>query len=298
MYTIGVDLGGTNLRVALISNEGKVIRRKSIKTEVDRGTDFIIEKMTRLIEDISSGEKITGVGIGAPGPLDSEKGIIMSPPNLPDWNNIPITSVISNKLGVPVKLENDANVAGLAEGLIGAGKGYKRVFYITVSTGVGGGFILNGRIFKGAQGCAGEIGNMIIQPGGNKHSSLNPGSLEALASGTAIGREGNVKLGVNGAKEVFHLAQLGNKIANQIINESLEALAIGMANISHTINPDIFILGGGVMEAAKEYMPTLRNKVSQFLYPQIAEGLKIELAKLGDDAGIIGAAFVGRPVMK
>ncbi|MGD6870982.1 ROK family protein [Sutcliffiella horikoshii] len=289
---IGVDLGGTNLRVALVQENGKIVRDMERKTEAEKGPQYIIDVMMEMIRDIKGREYVKGVGVGCPGPLDPKTGVIYNPPNLPGWNSIPLASVLEKSLSEQVRIDNDANVAALAEAKFGAGVGAESVYYITVSTGVGGGFVLNGKVFQGAAGYAGEIGNMIILPDGPTHNSLNAGALESLASGTAIGMAGR-KAGISeGAEEVFRLASLGDITAQDIINDAINYLSIGIANLVHSVNPSIFVLGGGVMKSESQVLDPLKDKVKSYVYPRLKDTIAIVPASLGSRAGVIGAAFL------
>ncbi|WP_417898709.1 ROK family protein [Bacillus haimaensis] len=293
IHRIGVVLGGTNVRVALINNTGEIIREQEQLTEAEKGPEYVIEKIVSMIQEVKGNEEVLTVGIGSPGPLDSCKGIILSPPNLPGWDQIPIVHMIEKQIGIKVTLDNDANAAALAEARMGAGKGAHSVYYITVSTGIGGGFVINGNLFGGAQGYAGEIGNMIVMLGGKKSSTLNPGAIETLASGTAITREGKERLGhINHAQEVFALAAEGNTVAQEIIEEAIHYLAIGIANLVHSINPEIFVLGGGVMKSRDQILTPLRKEVDKLVYPSLRGSIRIVPAGLGTKAGVIGASLL------
>ncbi|MEQ6376306.1 ROK family protein [Bacillaceae bacterium S4-13-56] len=293
--TIGIDLGGTNLRVALVDGQGTILDELEKGTEHEKGPDYVMGNMVEMIHAVKGDKLISGVGIGSPGPLNSKTGIIIEPPNLTGWSNVPIVEKLSKALGIEVALDNDANAAALAEATIGAGAAHESVYYITVSTGIGGGFIVNKKVFQGAQGYAGEIGNMIVSPNGRKHSNLNPGALEALASGTAISAIGREKLGITeGAAEVFQLAEKGNCAAQQIIDEALQYLAIGIANLAHSINPEVFVLGGGVMKSRNQVLEPLREKVKALVYPGLLDSIKIVPAGLGSKAGVVGAALLPR----
>lgn len=292
MDKVGIDLGGTNIRVALVDENWRVIDQVETRTEAEKGPDYTIQKMIHLTKEITLGKNISGIGIGSPGPLDPVQGIILSPPNLPGWDGIELVKMFKEHFQLQVSLNNDANTAALAEAVAGSGKGYKSVYYITVSTGVGGGLVINGKIFNGAIGYAGEIGNMIVQPNGYKHANLNPGSLEAYASGTAIGRRAK-EMGIGqSAGEVFHLASQDDAKAKLIIEEAADYLAIGIANIAHTVNPEIFILGGGVMKSAGLLLPILEKKVRAYVYPGLSKTVKIVPAQLGGSTGVIGAAML------
>jgi len=290
---IGIDLGGTNIRVGLVNNRGKIVDIVQESTEAEKGQSYTIEKMKRMIEQLIEGKSVKGIGIGAPGPLDYKKGVILSPPNLPGWDNIQISKIFEEHFKVPVYLNNDANVAGLAEANVGSGVGFESVYYMTVSTGIGGALVINKELFNGANGCAGEIGNMILEPNGYKHNNLNSGSFEGIASGTSIGRVALERFGIEGgAKQVFRLAEQGNQEAQIIIDEAVQYLAMGIANIAHVVNPELFIVGGGVMESKHLILSPLRKKVKEYVYPQLADNIQIVSTALGGKAGVIGAAML------
>ncbi|WP_431803122.1 ROK family protein [Halobacillus andaensis] len=293
--TLGVDLGGTNLRVGVIDAKGQIVVEENRRTNIDKGPDYVIQQMVEMIRELEECHKIEWIGIGAPGPLDPFKGVILSPPNLPRWDNVPLVEKVKQSMDVPVYLDNDANAAALAEARYGAGRGYSSVFYITISTGIGGGYVLDGKIVKGAHSYAGEIGNMIVEPYGPKCSNLNAGSLESLASGTSIGRKGKARLGIKGgAEEVFLMARDGHKEAAAILDEAITYLAMGIANLTHIINPSVFVLGGGVMQSQNQLLAPLREKVDVYLYPQLRGKVELKPAKLGTKAGLVGAATLGK----
>jgi len=290
---IGIDLGGTNVRVGLVDDKGKILDIIQEPTEADKGNIHTINRMKQMIEKLIEGKKVKGIGIGAPGPLDFKKGIILSPPNLPGWNEIPIVKIFEDHFKVAVYLNNDANVAGLAEVIAGNGVGYESVYYMTVSTGIGGALIINKQLFNGANGYAGEIGNMIVEPNGYKHNNLNPGAFEGLVSGTSIGRRANEAFGIEGgAKQVFILAEQGSQEAQSVIDETVQYLAMGIANITHVVNPELFVVGGGVMESKQFILTLLREKVKEYVYPQLASSIKILPTALDGKAGVIGAAML------
>lgn len=292
-YMVGVDLGGTKIQTILMDTNGEIISDYYCKTEAERGPDHVIEKIMDGIQKVKGNHRLKGIGIGAPGPLDPKKGLILSPPNLPGWDRIPLVEIIQDHFNEQVFLQNDANVAALAEYRFGAGKGIDDMVYITISTGIGAGIIVNGKLVSGAQGCAGELGNIIIHPDGKERDGLNNGSLEGLASGTAIGEEGYSRLQVTGgAQEVFELVKSNNEEAGKIIDEALTYLAIAIANTIHTINPTLFVLGGGVMKQAEMIIPLLKDKVRKRVYPVLQDHIEIEQAKLSQNAGAIGAALL------
>ncbi|PGY06653.1 ROK family protein [Bacillus sp. AFS031507] len=292
-YLLGIDLGGTNLRIAVVTLEGQIIEELHVTTESDRGPHYVINQMIQLCEGILQKRNIEAIGIGSPGPLDLRQGLILSPNNLPGWDRIPLVEMLEKALQKKVVLDNDANAAALAEAMIGAGKGKESVFYITVSTGIGGGFVYRNQLIQGAHFCAGEVGNMIIDRDGPPHPALNIGSLETLASGTAVKRQGKEKLGITGhAGEVFAMAMQGEKEAVVIVEQMVATLAKGIANVVHTVDPHIIVLGGGVMQSKEYLMPLLLEKVNDYLYPQLRNKVQIECASLGTKAGVIGAALL------
>lgn len=296
-YTIGIDLGGTNVRTALVDKTGNIYTEIIRATDAEKGPAHVINKIKSMIYSLLEKKPASAIGIGSPGPLDPKTGIILSPPNLPGWNAVPLTAEIQQEFQLPVFLDNDANAAALAETMLGAGKGYESVFYITISTGVGGGFVLRNQVVQGCNGYAGEIGNMIILPDGPSHPSLNAGCLEVLASGTAIAQRGRKLLGIQGdAGEVFKLMKEGNSKAKSIVEETINYLAIGIANIIHMVNPDIIVLGGGVMKSQEVVLPLLEAKVKTYVYPQLSEFIKLLPASLGTKAGVIGAALLPRSI--
>ncbi len=292
---IGVDLGGTNLRVGLVDESGRILQVKQIPTEASLGYESIITRMVDLIKEVKKAYSAVSIGIGSPGPLNPFDGVVVSPPNLPGWQDVPITEMVEEAIGIPTYLVNDADAAALGEALYGGGKGRESSFYITVSTGIGGGYVQNNRLIQGEHGYSAEVGNMIIKPGGQKHANMNAGSLEALASGTSIAREGKARLEISGgAEEVFELAEQENEEAVAIIDEAMDALAIGIANIVHSIDPSVIILGGGVMQAKDIILPLLKEKVDSYVYEGLRGKIEIEPVHLHDKAGIIGAAMHGR----
>ncbi|MFJ5759086.1 ROK family protein [Neobacillus sp. NPDC093182] len=296
-YLLGIDLGGTNLRVAVVTYEGRLVEEMNVETESEKGPYYVIDQMIQLCEKIMRERNIEAIGIGSPGPLDVKQGLILSPNNLPGWDNIPLVDMLEKALHKKVVLDNDANAAALAEAVLGAGKGKESVFYLTVSTGVGGGYVFRHQLIQGAHFCAGEVGNMIIDRDGPPHHALNIGSLETLASGTALKQQGNQRLGTNGhAGEVFALANEGNPEAIEIVDQMLTSLAKGISNIVHTIDPHIIVLGGGVMQSKEYIMTPLLEKVNDYLYPQLRNKVQIECASLGTKAGIIGAALLTQQV--
>lgn len=288
-----VDLGGTNLRVAAVLSDGTIGRMLTTQTFAHLGPDYVIHNMIQLLQSLQSEWAFDSVGIASPGPLDARRGLILNPPNLPGWEMIPLKERLESALNLPVHIENDANAAALGEALFGAGKGKQSVFYMTVSTGIGGGFVYDGRIIRGAHSCAAEIGNMVIDPHGPEHPLLNRGALEVMASGTALNRRIQKELSnLDGAAALFRSAADGNSAAKQMVEEFLQSLSIGIANIIHVVDPDLLIIGGGVLQSKEWFWEDLLQKVQAYLYPQLRGQVEIKPAALEGNSGLIGAAHL------
>ena len=253
---IGIDLGGTNVRTLLVDENGKSYSEVKDATEREKGPDAVYEKIAGQIESLDTSicgglEGVEGIGIGVPGPVDTVNGVMIMATNLPGFENYPICQKLQARFNLPTFIDNDANVAGLAEALLGAGKGYPIVYYTTISTGIGGALIVDGKLVSGGRGHAGEIGNIIVKNNGYKFGALNPGAAEGEASGTAITRKGKALLGddkVAHAGDVFRLASEGDLKAQSIVDEVISELATLFANIAHTVDPHCFVIGGGVMK--------------------------------------------------
>jgi glucokinase len=298
-YYIGVDLGGTNVRTLLVDESGKTYSEVKDNTESEKGPDYVCAKIIRQIENLDTSvcgglQSVSGIGIGVPGPVDTVNGVMIMATNLPGFENYPICNKIADRFNLPVFIDNDANVAGLAEAMLGAGKGYPTVYYVTISTGIGGAFIVEGKLVSGGRGHAGEIGNIIVKNNGYKHGTLNPGAVEGEASGTAITRKGRELLGkdkVSHAGDVFRLAAEGDLIAKGIVDECVSQLASMFADIAHTVDPHCFVVGGGVMKSKEYFLDTL---VKQFT-TKIHDGMRGHIPLLEtkiEDCGAIGAAML------
>jgi len=309
---IGIDLGGTKISTALVNGSGEILARAYRRTLAEEGEDAVIERMVQaahhVMKDVCSLDEIRAIGIGAPGPLDVDAGVLTAPPNLPGWRRVPLKKLIEDHLGVVAFLENDANAAALAEYHFGAGKGVRNMIYVTVSTGIGGGLILDGELYGGSDGAAGEVGHMTILPHGPLCGCGNRGHLEALASGTAIAREARELIAkgvptlvselVSGdldlvsAKVVAQAAQRGDLEAKRIIAQAMDYLGIGMANLANIFNPDLIVLGGGLTNLGDELFVPVRRMVKRIAFPIVASSLRIVPAALGADVGVVGAAVV------
>ena len=294
-YAIGVDLGGTNLRAAAIRRDGKILSKVAGATPVGAGRDAVIADMVRAIEALRAGlpgQSLAGVGVGVPGFILMESGVVAGAPNLPDFENYPVRDEIEKRLGAPVILENDANAAALGEQWMGAGRGANDLILLTLGTGIGGGIIANGNILRGSLGMAGELGHTTISPNGYPCGCGNTGCVEKYASATAVSSMARLlNLGADlSAEEVFHLAQGGNERALAIFNTVGVALGTLLAGLINTFNFPLYLLGGGMTAAWELFEPAMLAEASRrsFIYRKTPP--RVERATLGGDAGLFGAA--------
>ncbi len=287
--SIGVDLGGTSVRTAIVDSEGKILKDLKESSYAKEGPTVVLAHIAEMIESLGDISDCEGIGIGVPGPVDSERKVMTLATNLPGFAGYPIASMLEERFKLPVFVGNDANAAGLAEALVGAGKGKKIVYYVTQSTGIGGALIINGKVVSGKNGYAGEIGNIIIDRDRKKIDDLNIGAVQNEASGTAIGRYGKEALGVETAIDVFDLARKGDEKAWAIIERMSEDFAQLLATIAHVVDPDIFVIGGGCSNASDLYFDKVRVYYDQMVHPAM-RGVEIERAVL-KEPGVLGAAF-------
>lgn len=288
---LGIDLGGTKIAVAVV-RDGKIVK-KIVTPTPKEGQEAVFAEIVRVGLELMREFEVTAIGLGTPGPLDFVKGIVKFAPNIHGFENAPIVEALSRGFGRHVELENDANAAGLAEHVYGAARGAQSSVYYTVSTGIGGGIILNDRVWRGANGIAGEIGHTISIPGGPFCGSGIAGTLEAVASGPAIARDASMALGRPvSTKEAFDAAKAGNVKALRVVDQAARYLGSSIADVQKFLDPEIFVVGGGVAEAGDFYLDRVRAAANSELdgfTPAI-----IRKAVLGTDAGVIGAALAAR----
>ena len=297
-YSIGVDLGGTNLRAAAIDEEGQILERYSIATSNYHGSsDAIVGDIVGLIREVRGRVKkatLRGVGIGVPGYIEIEAGIIVAAANLP-FTDFPIRDEIQQQLGIPIILENDANAAALGEYWMGAGRGVDNLMLLTLGTGIGGGIIIDGKVLHGFAGMAGEVGHMTVYPDGNPCGCGNQGCLEKHASATAIaGMARMMGLGNNDvtAADVHEMAMAGNAKAQQVFECMGRSLGIAIATLINLFNFPLYLLSGGPLPAWDMFAPAMLAEVKRRSYTYSRTATKIEKATLGGDAGLFGAAYL------
>ena len=292
MERIGIDIGGTQLRVALVDEGYRIV--EVMKTVNDR-TETAAENCAPLVDFIlrqrETGHELRGIGIGSPGPLDMRAGTVLNPPDLVGWQNVEIVRFFEDATGLPAHLNNDANVAGLAEALLGGGKGYESVIFVGLSTGFGGAYVYRGELVNGAHGYAAEYWNMIVNDDPHGRGSANPGSLNENAGGTGLERLATLAFGRPVApRELFERWYAQDPVATDVIERASEALARGLSNIFWCYDPDVIVVGGSIARYHPAYLERALEKAARYV-PSL-DLLHIEEARFGDDAGLIGAALL------
>lgn len=289
---IGVDLGGTNIRAAKVDEDGNILQILKDSSEPDKGVNHVMNKMINLIESIDDYEECVGIGLGIPGPIDTINGKIIVSTNLPKLVGYPIAEHISKHFNKPVFMDNDVKVAALGEAVLGGGKGYPIVYYVTISTGIGGALVIDKNVISGQNGHAGEVGNISIDRNRKKYNVLNVGAVENEASGTAITRIGKETFGeqIENAGDVFALAKEGNEKAMEIVENMSYDLAMMFSTIAHIVDPHVFVVGGGVMKAKDVFF----DKMEKYYRDMIHVGMQPVVFKEAqlDEPGIVGAAML------
>ena len=318
MYTIGVDLGGTNIAVGLCNESLKIIDKESVPTKANRDGELIVKDMAELAKKIIernslSVSDVEYVGIAAPGTVNSETGIIEYANNLP-FLNFPIADIFKKYLPIKVLIANDANAAALGEALAGAAKGTKSSVMITLGTGVGGGVIIDGKIFAGGVNSAGtELGHTVIVAGGRQCSCGRLGCWEAYSSATALTRMTNEKMtelklkeipsilfaeaerdGKVSARTAFNAMKKGDEAGRELVDKYIFYLAVGITNMINIFQPEVLSIGGAISKEGDRILKPIIKYVEENRYSRDVEQTKIQIAKYGNDAGLIGAAFLGK----
>ncbi|MDD4956894.1 MAG: ROK family protein [Candidatus Omnitrophica bacterium] len=316
-YVIGVDIGGTKIASGIVDVSGKIRKKIELPTMASKGVERSLEQVYLSIDElVGSGEvpaaDIKGIGLCAPGPLNQKKGIVYNPPNLKGWNNVPLVELVRKRFRKPVLLENDANAAGVAEMLWGAARGYKHIFYVTVSTGIGTAIIIDGKLYTGKNGTAGEGGHAVIDykyKGGSYGMSV-PGSIEALASGPNTVRRLVSRLKKNGTyasmllkltgersaeltmKDVARAAKKGDKFAMAAVEEQARFLGIWLGSMISLLDPEIIVIGGGVSHIGKMLFDGIKKTIPGHTINRLCAKTPIVKAWLKKDVGLLGAAAV------
>src|ERR1700722_1126868 len=310
---VGVDIGGTKVAAGLVNRNGEI--KKQIRTpmaangDAGEGLAAVISAIDLLLDyDADARNLIRGIGICAPGPLDPATGIVINPPNVPCWRNFPLAYEVEKVYRVPVKVENDANAAALAEAYWGAGRGYRHIFYAGIGTGIGTGIVFAGRIYNGRTGAAAEGGHMSIDYHGPLCGCGKPGCIEVLAAGPAIGRRARAKLASEPSPRsaILDLAQgnihdvtsemvgqayaAGDPLGKQVLQETVQLLSLWLSNIVDLLEPDAIIIGGGVAAMLNPFFGEISKWLSEYCINSRCQEIPLLKAHYGADAGIAGGA--------
>jgi glucokinase len=308
---LAVDIGGTKIMTAVFSDGGRMLAKEVCPTLADEGLEAVIERLFSAIDGLLSqnnmvSSQLVGIGIAAAGIIDSGRGLITVSPNLPGWHDVPLKKIVAEKYSVDTFLLNDACGAALGEHRFGAGRGVSNLVLLTLGTGIGGGIIINGELYEGASGSAGEIGHMIIDVNGPECACGNRGCLEALASGVAIAGDAvnRIKKGeksslvemVRGeiegitAEQVGAAARGGDSLAMEVISQAAGYLGMAMVNLVNIFNPEMIILGGGMVELGALFVDPAKKIAAEKAFRVSAQAVDIVTAQLGNEAGVYGAA--------
>ncbi len=318
-YVIGIDIGGTNVKGGVLTQDGEVLKSYSIKTDAKNGAEDVLNRIKELVEVMLkenniSKEDVIGAGMGIPGPVNTDTGIVNFCPNMIGWENFPAAKLMTEKTGIKFKVGNDVNVITMGEYWKGAARGYKNVLGITLGTGIGGGIIINGNLVSGISGAAGEVGHLKVEENGKLCGCGQYGCWEAYASATGLIRETMSRLMVNTntsiwaefdkdmsdykdkdmanleAKHIFDAAKKGDRLAMELVDFEVRYLALGVASLINVINPEIVVIGGGISLAGDILFDKLKTKLKENTLKVALDAVKIVPAELKNDAGVVGAA--------
>lgn len=292
---IGIDLGGTELRAAALDEQATILRHAQMPTAAEAGPAAVLDQMAQLVAEVSSGLVPAAIGIGSPGPLDIASGTVLHAPMLRGWRDVPLARLVAERCGLPTRLENDANAAALAEWRLGAGRGLMHMVYVTVSTGIGGGIITDGRLLHGHRSLAGEIGHMMVTDQAVPCACGGLGCWEALASGRALARRaqeaGMQAEGPVTARLVAERAGRDDRMALRLMAEEARYLGLGFTNLLHLYAPQMIVMGGGLSACLPLMEAEITRIVAAHAMPAY-RGIPIRAAALGPRAGVIGAALL------
>ncbi|MCI0439205.1 MAG: ROK family protein [Chloroflexi bacterium] len=308
-YSLAVDIGGTQIRVALVDEDGRIVAREAARTLARQGREDVVERLMAALDkacDRADRDAIVGVGLSMPGPIDPHTGVIYNPPNLPGWDGYSLKPELESRYPFRAVFGNDANLAALAEHAYGAGRGHTDLIYLTISTGIGGGIIADGRLYAGYRGFSGELGHMTIDPDGPRCNCGNHGCLEAMASGTAVARMARERLSAGRASTMLDMAQggiegvdasiaaraaeAGDTLALEIMSEAANNLGIGIVSLLHIFDPEIVVLGGGMSQSLGLLLPGIVRQIELRGMAHVKGRQPVVKSALGDDAGLLGAA--------
>jgi glucokinase len=313
-FFLGIDLGGTNIKSGVVDDQGRPLSSISLATEAEHGAASGIRHLVAAGSQavLAAGigwERIAGVGLGSPGTMDIDEGMLLEPPNLPGWDNLPIRQLLADQFKKPVVLQNDGNAAAYGEYWAGAGRNTHSLVMFTLGTGVGGGIVVGGTIIQGRHSHGGECGHIIIEADNGRQCSCGAfGHLEAYASATSLVKRAcerlestdlpsslrSIKPDELTSRSIALAAASGDTIAKKLMRETAHYLAVGAVSLMHTIDPDIVLFGGGMIAAGAPFLEAIRSDVRAMAFPVPAARTRIEYAELGGNAGFIGAAGCAR----
>ena len=309
-HVVGVDIGGTKLATVVADKDGNILQKVRKPTESEKGPHHAVRLLLNMVDEVIDLAElrrgdISGIGVSCGGPLDTQTGIIYSPPNLPGWDALPLKEMIESEFDIPTVIENDANASALAEARFGGGRGYDYVLYMTMSTGIGGGIVANGEIYHGANDSAGEVGHQILLPDGPLCGCGKYGCLEALCSGPSIARRAQEAVAnqpytrilalANGqidsvrSEHVLQAARDGDALAIALVEETAYYMGWGIANLVNILNPQIVLLGTIAVAAGDLLLDPIRRTVAEMAMQRPLESVKIMPAELGDSIGDLAA---------
>lgn len=289
---IGVDLGGTQVRAALVSENGEILQIASNPSKAKESAEIIVENLIKTIRQLDVDDEVAGIGLGVPGPVETVSGKMLMATNIPALSGYNMVEAMEKEFNIPAFMDNDANVAGLAEAIVGVGQGQRVIYYVTHSTGIGGALIVNGQVVSGFHGHAGEIGNIIIDRDRKKYNQLNVGAVENEASGPAIVRRAQevISNDIKETKEVFDLARDNDEKALKLVDEIAYDFALLLSAIAHVCDPNMFIFGGGVTKSKDVYFDKVSKYFKEHVHP-LMQDTPFAFASL-KEPGIIGAAML------
>jgi glucokinase len=313
---VGLDVGGTTMKAGVVDDHGTPLSSVSLPTEAYKGQQYGLDRMCETIRQAVAAaglrlDQVGAIGVATPGTMDIPAGLILDPPNLKPWRNMPVRKYVQDAFKVPTAFQNDANAAAFGEYWVGAGKGTHSMVLFTLGTGVGGGIIIGNTVVQGEHSHGAELGHMKIEMTRPRQCGCGRwGCLEAYASATAVVKRAQEVLEQEGgrsslhallreqggitSKDIFQAAATGDALADKIVEDTAYYLAVGTTNMLHTIDPDMVVFAGGMIAAGEEFLERIRNHVRQLAFPVPAERAQLRFAQLGGDAGFIGAAACGR----
>jgi glucokinase len=304
-HIFGVDVGGTNLRVALGDESGELVDKRHRDTGVNAGAEKGIRALAEMMEELARDHGLAmtdfgSAGVGVPGPTDPVKGMLFDPPHLPGWHNVPVASLLEAATGVPIHLENDAQLAAYGEFHKGAGRGSRHLVFVTISTGIGGGIVIDGKLYSGAGGSAGEVGHVVIDPDGPICSCGRRGHLEGLASGTSMARIAGERIAAGEVSSLSTLESItardlgvaaddGDALALSVLADAGRLLGLSLGGLLNILDPEVLVLGGGAIQIGPPLLDHLYAAIQEQAFEITYSHVRIATAMLGQDAGLVGA---------